>query len=277
MVRMASVWDRSSAVLSGRGAMLAAIAAPTLFLPGVIRAGYIWATTPIGGGPAPVSAAIGGLLGIVVALVSLWGQLALIAASSAPETQGPDARRIATARFLPALGVIVVLVVALTLLALPPLFVMARAGFDFAAAAAGTQQLAVAPGAAAFAGLYILVLGIVLLFVGARLALTYAVIVNERLALGAIGRSWRLTRRHTWRIVGVLLLWVVVLLVATWATQAVVGTLLGLLLGREGVATVLFVTAIATAAVSTVFSVIAIVFTTQLYVALAAQRRAADG
>ena len=50
-----------------------------------------------------------------------------------------------------------------------------------------------------------------------------------------------------------------------------------LLLGREGVATVLFVTAIATAAVSTVFSVIAMVFTTQLYVVLAAQRRAADG
>lgn len=272
MVRMASVWDRTSAVLSGRGAMLAGIAVPTLFLPGVIRAGYLWAVTPAVGTPTPVSAGVGGLLAIVVALVTLWGQLALIAASSAPETQAADARRIATARFLPTLAVAAVLVVALFVLALPPLVTMARAGFDFTAAAGGAQQLDIAPGAAAFAGLYIFVLGIALLFVGARLAPVYAVVVNERLVLGAIGRAWRLTRRHTWRIVGVMLLWVVVLLVATWAAQAVLGTLLGLLLGRDGVATVLFVTTVATAAVSAVFSTIAIVFTTQLYVALAARR-----
>ncbi len=44
---MGNVWDRTSEVLSGRGGMLAGIAALTLFLPGAINAAYV-AYAPVG-------------------------------------------------------------------------------------------------------------------------------------------------------------------------------------------------------------------------------------
>lgn len=275
MVKMATVWDRSTDIWSGRGGMLAGIAIPTLFVPPVVRAAYLLVATPTGAAaPAgPVASLVGGVLALLVGLASLWGQLALIAAASDPATRAADARRRATQRFLPALGIAVLLVVVLTVLAMPPLAIAVRAGFDFTAPAGTTPPLDMAPGTAFGMALYVLVLGIALVFVGARLVPLYAVVTNERRGLDAVARSWRLTRRHTWRIVGVLLLWGVLLLITTWAAQAVVGTVFGLVLGTERLNTVAFLVAVAGAAVSTVFSVIAIVFTAQLYLALSAQGR----
>ncbi|MGR6329686.1 hypothetical protein ACU5AX_11525 [Sphingomonas sp. XXL09] len=276
MVKMSNVWDRSTEVLSGRGGMLAGIAIPTLFVPAVLRALWALATAPVPGTAAgPAAALVGGLLAIVIALISLWGQLALIAAASDPATQAADARHLATARFLPALGIAALLVAVLTVLALPPAVLAIQAGFDFTAPAGAPQPVTMAPGTAIGLSLYLVVLGLVILFVGARLVPLYAVVVNERRGLGAIAEAWRLTRRHTWRIVGVLLLWGIVLLIATWAAQAVVGTVFRLALGAGALNVVAFLVAVVGAAVSTVFSVIAIVFTAQLYVALVRRARPA--
>ncbi|MCQ4504282.1 hypothetical protein NON27_29320, partial [Vibrio parahaemolyticus] len=85
----------------------------------------------------------------------------------------------------------------------------------------------------------------VLLFVGARLLPLYAVVLRERLGLGAIDRAWRLTRRHTWRLVGAVLLFMIVVMIASWAAQAVAGLVTALVLGGDAVATVRFVGTVA--------------------------------
>ncbi|MCP3736424.1 hypothetical protein M9979_16275 [Sphingomonas sp. RP10(2022)] len=266
---MGNVWDRTVEVLNGRGGMLAGLALLTLFVPTAIPAAFKAYATP-----STATTLIGVLLLVVTTVIALWGQLAMIAASIDPATDGRAARTLATARLPAALLVAVVLAVVLTIAFLPSLALLVRAGFDWTAIAQGAQPAPTAPGAAALAGLYALVLGIVLLFVGARLLPLYAVVLDERLGLGAVARCWRLTRRHTWRLVGTILLFLIVLLIATWAAQSVVGLIARLILGGEAVASVGFIAALAGQAVSTALTLVAIVFSAQLYVALTRREQA---
>jgi hypothetical protein len=182
------------------------------------------------------------------------------------------AQRQATERLLPALGVMLVLGVVLTIVFLPAGVLLAMSGLDFAAMANGTPPASPkAPGPLLAASLYILVAFIALLFVGARLLPLYAVVLRERLGLGAIGRAWRLTRRHTWRLVGAVLLFMVVVMIASWAAQAVAGLVTALVLGGDAAATVRFVGTVAAQAASTALTLVAIVFSGQAYVAFFAR------
>ena len=106
-----------------------------------------------------------------------------------------------------------------------------------------------------------------------RLVPLYAVVLHERRGVGAIARSWRLTRRHSWRLIGVVLLFLIVLLVASTAAQSVVGLIARLALGAEARGTVAFIAALAGQAVSTALTLAAIVFSAQLYLALVTRER----
>ncbi len=267
MVTMGAVWDRTTEVLAGRAGMLAGIAVPTLFLPGIVRDAFVAYSTPGTSGLA----AIGSLLSLVVLVITIWGGLAVIALSSDPNTDRAAAIGVANHRFLPAIGVSVVMVVAVVATLIPLVALVGFSGVDFAAVAAGKQpsMSGMNPGALVGATLFMLVWGIAVLFVGARLAIWQPVLVNERLGLRSIARAWRLTKGATWRIVGVLILYSIVLMVATLAAQAVVGIVFRLILGADNIATARFLGTIAGAAVSTIFVVLALVFTAQLYMALA--------
>ena len=268
MVKMGNVWDRTMEVLNGRGGMLAGIAVLTLFVPGVISAAYAAYATP-----GTATAAIGALLALATSVAALWGQLYVIAAASDPGTDRATARRAANGRLLPALLLALALVAIMLVALLPAAVLLAMAGFDFAALSQGATQGTVAPGPALLASLYAIVVLIVMLFAGARLLPLYAVVLHERLGLGAIARSWRLTRRHTWRLVGVVLLFLIVLMIATSAAQSVGGLVFRIILGADARATVTFVAAVIAQAVSTALTLIAIVFSAQLYVALVARER----
>lgn len=270
MVRMGNVWDRTLEVLNGRGGMLAGVAVLTLFVPAAINAAYA-AYVPAGGIPRAFGALA---LTLATTVAALWGQLWIIAAAVDPSTDRAAARRQADARLMPAIGVGLLLAVVVSLAFLPTVALLAAAGVDLSAMMNGGQTAVTAPGAAGLAGLYTLVMLVVLLFLGARMLPLYAVVLRERLAVGAIARSWRLTRRHTWRIVGVLLLFLVVLLIATWAAQSVVGLIVRLILGPDARATVALIAALAGQAASTALTLIAIVFSGQLYVALVAREQA---
>ena len=268
MVKMGNVWDRTMEVLNGRGGMLAGIAVLTLFVPGVISAAYAAYATP-----GTATAAIGALLALATSVAALWGQLYVIAAASDPGTDRASALRGANGRLLPALLLGLALVAIMLVALLPAAVLLAMAGFDFAALSQGATQGTVAPGPALLASLYAIVVLIVMLFAGARLLPLYAVVLHERLGLGAIARSWRLTRRHTWRLVGVVLLFLIVLMIATSAAQSVGGLVFRIILGADARATVTFVAAVIAQAVSTALTLIAIVFSAQLYVALVARER----
>lgn len=267
---MGNVWDRTSEVLSGRGGMLAGIAILTLFVPGAINAAYT-AYAPAG----LLRSVIVLLLLLGVTIASVWGQLAIIAASTDPATTRSDAQTRATARLLPALAVMLVLGVVFSIAFLPAVALLIAAHVDVAAMANGTAMSSpTAAGPLALAGLYMIFAFVAMLFVGARLLPLYAVVLHERLGLGAIGRAWRLTRRHTWRLVGAVLLFVVVLLIASWAAQAVAGLVTALVLGGDNAATIKFVGTVAGQAASTALTLVAIVFSAQAYVAFCAREAA---
>lgn len=266
MVKMGTVWDRTVEVLNGRTGMIAPIALLGILLPSVIRDGFVAFSTP----GTVMFAVVGGVLAIGALVAMIWAQLAIVAIGTDPATDATEARRQAGRRVLPAVGVTVLVTLIGVLFMLPPVFVLIQSGFDFAAAASGSSVQMTPPtaGAAGFVGLYSLAYLLAVVWIGARLVLLNPVILNERLGVGAIRRSMRLTKGLTWRIIGVLILFVIVTLVSTWAAQAVTGILFRLALGANGIATATFLSGIAATIVTTAFTALAAVFSAQLYVAV---------
>lgn len=268
MVKMGNVWEHTQEVLGGRGGMLAGIAALTLFVPAIVGAGFK-AYAPPSAGMTMVAVVIT----IVTTVLALYGQLAIIAASTDPATDRAAAFAAARSRLGAGLIVAIVLAVAMAVVFLPAVFLVFRAGFNLSAMASGVQSAPTNPGAAALGGGYVVILGLALLFLGGRLVPLYAIVLRERLSVGAIARCWRLTRRHTWRLFGAVMLFGVVLLIATWAAQSVVGLIARLALGPDQLATVGFLAAVAGQAVSAALSLFAIVFSAQAYVAFVAREQ----
>jgi hypothetical protein len=242
--------------------MLAGIAALLIFLPAVVQdAVAAWA------GRSPAASGIGALVGLVAALLAIWGNLALVAAASDPVVDGQGALAIGARRLAPAIGLSVLVVVALALLSVPAVALLAASGLDPATLATGAASGAVvaAPGPLLGAGLYLLALLAATVWIGARLALFWPVVVNERCGTGSFARSFALTRRLTWRIVGVSILFVVLLLVALSAAQLVATLVVRLLAGADGATAAHFAGGVADAAVSAGGAAVSAAFVAQLY------------
>lgn len=268
MVRIGTVWDRTTDVLAGRGGMLAGLAALFLFLPDVARGALL----SFGGtGEAAALARIPLSLALLVLLV--MGILALTAVASDPAVTQRDAVDVSVRRLGPAIGVVLVMVVVAMLALIPVGALIAVAGVAVDPVTGDADVSRANTGMLGAAGLLLLVLAILGLWVSARLVPLMAVVVNERRGLGAFGRSFALTRGAGLRLVGVLLLYAVVLLVVIAALGSVIGVFAALLLGPEQKATVDFVASVASALVTAAATVVQTVFYTQFYVAA----RAAEG
>jgi hypothetical protein len=273
MVRIGTVWDRTVEVLKGRANILVPIAIVSLFLPSVVNTGLAaFGPTGTGGAGTGGVALLGMVVALAVLLANIWGQLAMLAVATHPATTRADAGRQATARLLPALGVILALGVLFALALVPVVGAIMSAGVDLTRGSVSVQSLP--PGVSGFVGLYSLVLLVVAFVVGARLILLNPVILNERRGLGAVMRSFRLTRGLTLKIVGVMILFAIVLLIPMLAVQAVVGVIARLILGADSLPAIAFLAGTAGAAVTSLFSVVAAAFTAQLYVAVAGDDRA---
>jgi hypothetical protein len=265
MAKMGTVWDRTVEVLNGRTGMIVPIALLGMLLPSVVRDGFVAFSVP----GTPSFVLVGGLLTLVAVVAMLWAQLAIVAIATDPATDAASARREARSRLLPAIGITLLLSVVALVFALPPLVALVYAGFDFTAAASGLPVAAPGIGnAAMFSALYFLAYLLLIIWLGARLVLLNPVILNERLGVGALRRSVQLTKGMTWRIIGVLILFAIVMLVSTWAAQSVTGIIFRLALGSGGITTATFLAGIAGTIVTTAFTALAAVFTAQLYVAV---------
>lgn len=261
-VNMGNVWDRATEFVSDNLSAIAPIALLAIFLPATLSASI----QPIAAQSATAMLIVQ-VAGLVLTVVMLWGQLAITALAMGAATNRGAATRLATARFLPLLGLSVLLLIGVLLLIVPIGVVLGIDGYDFDTARHGAQA-ELSPGASGFVAIYGLILLPLFFFIAARLALLTPVIVQERLGIGAIARSFALTRGITWKIVGVVLLYGIVFGVAMLAAQFVFGAILQLVAGGEGdisVATVL--TAVLVSAVQTAFVVIAGAFAAKLYVA----------
>jgi hypothetical protein len=264
MVTISTLWDRTTEFLGDNLAVVAPVALMGMFVPYAIST----AIAPLAIG-APEIKIVVNLCKILLALWLAGGSLALVALALRPQGDRSPVMSTVLARFIPMLGVAIVLGIVFVIVFLPAVFALVASGFDFRAAAAGVQQVPTNPGWLAFAGLYTLVLVVLLCWVAGRLMTLNAVVVAERRGIGAIGHAFALTRGMGGRLFGVMLLYVVVSGVAQLAARTVFGSIFALIFGRDGAISLASVmTAIVVAAVGTVFFVLAAVFGAQLYLAL---------
>lgn len=266
MAKMGNVWDRTTAFTGERFGVLVPVALLAFALPGVVSTCLQVASVTSGQGVRMGS----GLAALLLSVVSIWGALVVIGlATGAPglPAAGQRAMRRLPATLLVSIG----LGLAMAVLVLPFPLILAARGYDVLAIAAGKAgNVVVDPQTSSMVALYLLVLVPVLLVVFARLILVTPVVLCEPMLFGAIRRSWALTRRHGWRILGMLLLFGLIGGIAQLAAQTVFGSVFTLLLGAgPGVTPALVLTAIITASVQAVMILLLTVFQGKLYDALA--------
>ena len=264
MVSMGNIWDRTAEFLSDNLGTVLPVALLAIFVPTVVSSNL----SELQQG-APPGLSIGlGAASLVLALVTFWGQLTITALAIDP-AQGRDATRVATRRYLPALLVMIVLLGAALLTIIPLAIILAVGGMDFTAVQPGSMP-EVPESARMPVAIYLLILLPLSVWLFARLAVVLPVVVGEEKGVGAISRSWRLTRGMALKIVGVLILYVIVSLVATLAATTAFGTIMGLIAGRGdgGISLATVLTTIVGGVVSTGFTVLAAAFTAKLFVAL---------
>lgn len=271
MVKIEYVWDRTTEFLGDNIGVLLPIVVLAIFVPASITGSLVDVREAAGFGLK-----LGlGVLSLAFSVLSLWAQLAIAALAIDP-TLGNRAAQVATGRLLPAIGVFLVVLIAFALLTLPVIGLMAAAGFDFSAMAAGQRMVpTIAPAYGLAISAAIIGYVLLLLFLGARLATLTGVIVAERRGLGAITRAFALTRGMTWKLVGVVILYAVVAFVAVLAAQTVFGSVLRIVSGGPASGTITIagvITSVVVAAVSAGFTTLAAAFCAKLYAAIVRHR-----
>jgi len=270
MIKMGTVWDRAAEFLTDNLPAILPIALLAYFVPLSIQGSF----APVIEDASPGLALVLHLITLAFAILSLWGSLTL--AAMVLGIAG-DPGSIAVRRLLPALIVWIAVLAGFCLLFLPVILALIAGGADLDSMARGIRP-AIPRVIAWPLVLYCLAALAVMLWTCARLIVVTPVIVAERRIFGALARSWRLTRGVTWRVIGVILLFAMVSLVAGLAAKTVFGSIFQLVAGPGGGLSLTGVlTSVTVAAVQTAFSVIVPVFTAKLYQALiAAERDRAD-
>lgn len=269
-VTMSTVWDRTTAFVGENLGAVAPIALLGIFVPLSLIGNLmplIGATGKAGAGIEGTGVA--GMLVLALSLASNWGGLAVIALALDPAAGRAVAVRTANRRFVPIVGVNLVAIVVAFVLFLPGMIGFSMAGIPMTQLNGTPPSLTTvnAP-IVLFAGLYMLLLMVVLLWVVARFSLINPTLVLERRGLGAFARSFALTRGIALKIVGVIVLYGIVAQVAGFAARTVAGSVLSLLLGNAGPTSLAAIlTSIVVAATSTIFSVLALAFLAELYLA----------
>ena len=262
MVKMESVWNAMADFLRAHKRALLPIVLLGLFVPLTIGQLAEMVQAETGSETAPGIAA--SLISFLVAVIALWAQISITAMALEPLSAGAAART--GLRRLPAvIGILVLVTIVLMVLALPVLFVFWRAGMGQGVMHAPD----VSPLYLAFVVLYAIVYAVALVVLIARLIVTTPVIVAERNGLSALRRSWQLTRGYGAAIIGIVLLFGIVALIAQLAVKTVLGSILLLFLGGEGSFSLsAILIACASGIVLTIVSVIQFAFLAKLYLAL---------
>ena len=270
-ISMGNVWDRTTDFLGDHLSMIVPVALLAIVFPSALST----LIEPVARSGASAAVMVN-LAALILGIVGIWGQLFVVALALQPGAGRSAAMRVAGARLLPLIGIIVILMLAVFALMLPVPIALIATGFDMRAAMINPQP-SVSLAAGWFITVYLIVLIPLMIFVTARLLLLTSVIVAERRGIGAIRRSFALTRGMVWKIIGVTILYGIVVLVAMMAARTVFGSVLRIVLGGEGLitpATVL--TAVVLAIVQAIFVVLASAFCAKLYLAVRDAREPAE-
>lgn len=269
MISMSNVWDRATEFVGDNLAALSRIAIIIL----IFAATQDLLTEASDGAPQATKLAIQCVV-LVVAMLSLFARLAVLAMAIDDRRSVGEALALAAERLLAVIGALIVMGIVFFVLILPLGVLPLIGGLDPSALQHMTADTFRAlPGwVLATIFIYSLVLVVVALWLAARLSLVLAIVVQERVSVAALVRSWQRTRGLALRILGVLVLLAIVAAVAGLAAKAVFSTVLRLIIGDTGPLSVSgVITAIAVALVATIFSVVGDAFTGKLYLATRAR------
>lgn len=276
---MGTVWDRATEFLGDNIAVLMPIALFAIFLPLSISDNL----GPLGAQPGSAQALAVSLVGLAVSIVSLFGRMVIMIMAVDGEQTPGSASRLALARLLILLLVVIVLLLLFFMLALPIFVAVGLSGIDTKALTSGNPQAAaaalrgMAAGPAWFIAFYSIAWVVIAVWLSARLTLVMPVVLMERMSIGALARSFRLTRGIALKIVGMLLLYIVMFFVAILAARAVFGSIAGLLIGPVGPLTMAGVlTSIAVGLIQTLFLALQVAFVAKLYLAAVDREQSAD-
>lgn len=265
MAKLGTVWERATEFAGDRLGLLAPLVLGAIVLPAAASAGLqLFAVTA----PPAIRAAAMALV-LLLSVPTLWASLTITAFAIEPESFAA-ARSRASRRLLPVLGVSIVLGAALALSMLPVPVLLAARGYGVAQLLGGSAtQITVDAQTASMVALYVLVLIPVVITLLVRLILVTPVVLREPMLLGAVRRSWVLTRRHGWRTFGTLLLFFVIAGVAQLAVQTVFGSVFVLLFGAgTGITLAAGLTVLVQALLQAVIVVLLAAFQGKLYAAL---------
>ncbi|MEN3749304.1 hypothetical protein TPR58_19175 [Sphingomonas sp. HF-S3] len=258
-VKMGTVWDRTSDFVADNLSRILPVALVAFFIPFSITGNL----SPLLDQADMRLSLVLLLVMVALSVLALWGSLALTAMVVRPNG---DAPRTALRCLGPALLVWLLLFVLLAALVAPLGIGLALAGIDPTGIRPMPGTVSIGAGLGWAMALYFLAMLAVSFWLSARLALINSAIVGDRLGIGAIGRSFRLTAGLSWRLMGVGILYIIVSNVAALAAQTVFGSVLALIMEDAApfsLASIL--TSIAVAAVQTGFCVLAPLFTAMLY------------
>lgn len=265
MATMSTVWDRTTAFVGDHLAALAPIVLIGMFVPLALIGNLV----PLMGAIGLTGSSIVGVLVVLLSLASNWGAIAVTALALDPDAGRGAAIHTANRRFLPVVGINLLALIVLFLAFLPGMIGFAMGGIAVNQMNGEQPSLDTINGPIVLgATLYTLVLLPVLLWLVARLVLINPVMVAERVGLRVFARSFALTRGLALKIMGVILLYLIVSQIAGLATRIVAGSVFGLLLGGVGATSLAAIlTSSIVAVVSTLFSVLAVAFLANLYLA----------
>lgn len=268
-VNMGTVWDRATEFLGDNIGTVTPIALAAIFVPASIND----AIAPLGSANPDLQGWVS-LASLILAVVSIGGQLAIMALALDVSRTAGEAARTAIGKLLWAAAITILLLFGLMLALIPLGIILVASGLDMAGFATNDQAaisaaVAQLPAGVIWASLaYLLAWAVGTMWFSARLTLAFPALVGENLGLGAIGRSLTLTKGLVLKIIGVLLLYVIVSGVAALAAKAAFGGVLGLIAGGAqpgSVASVL--TSVAVGTVGTAFEVLQAAFVAKLFIA----------
>lgn len=276
---MGTVWDRATEFLGDNIGTVTPIAVAAIFVPASIND----AIAPLGTANPELQNWVS-LAGLVLAIVAIFGQLAIMALALDSNRTAGAAVQAAFGKMLWAVIITVLLLAGLVVALAPIAFIAVAAGLDTSGFATN-DQAAISAAIGALSGsvvlsilVYMLVWAVAAIWVSSRLTLAYPALIGENRGLGAIRRSWALTKGLAWKIVGVLLLYIIVSAVSGLAAKAAFGGVLGLIAGGAepgSLASVL--TSVAVGAVGTAFEVLQAAFVAKLFVAAHHRAQEATG
>lgn len=264
MVSIGTTWDRTVDFVRDNMGALAPVVLATQFAPAAVSGSFDRLRMASTGG---TSLALN-LLTLAVTVIAMWGALYLtgFAAQDDKREQRHVARGIATKRFMPLVGVSILLFLIVVVIFVPAGLLAVASGFDFSGIMAGRE-----PDPAQFATLgwtflYVFVAAIFMVWLFARLLPVTAVVAMERRGVGAIGRTFALTRGMALKLVGLLILYGIVAAIGVSAARFVFGGIFALFGAADSSVSIGDIAAaIAVSAVSAILALYQSAFVGKLY------------